>query len=290
VADVQITGFDPPPGRLTRLMRRTSTVTFSRIGSWGQFGNQLFQIAAVLGYAAHYGCRPRLPRWYCTASKTDYEPFFPWIKAYRGRCSGAVFNERHFHYEEIPFIRGVDLRGNFQSEKYFIHIRDHLRELYAEPPAIKEKLDRYCEQHGLGEFNAVHIRFYSQSNDSTRPMTALPASYLTHSFAMLGEDRPIVVATDDKTRFADFLAGTKIRANIHLLKFPSNLADFYMLSRSRRIAISNSSFSWWASYLGPQKEQVIAPHRYYWFGAMDRADPFWDTRDLYPDHFEEQIF
>lgn len=271
-------------------MRRTSTVTFSRLGAWGQFGNQLFQIAAVLGYAAHHNCRPRLPRWYCTVSKTNYESLFPWIKDYHGRCSGALFRERHFHYEKIPFIYGVDLRGNFQSEKYFSNIKGRIRELYAEPSTIKEQLDRYCEQNDLNQFNALHMRFYGQSNDSAHPMATLPISYFTHSLSMLGQDRPIVVATDDKTRFADFIGETKIRANIHLLKFSSNLLDFYMLSRARRIAISNSSFSWWASYLGKTKEQVIAPHRYYWFAQRDRADPFWDTRDLYPDHFEEQIF
>lgn len=272
------------------LVRRTSTVTFSRLGAWGQFGNQLFQIAAVLGYAAHHGCRARLPKWYCIVGKTDYEPLFPWIKDYRGRCTGAVFNERTFHYEKLPFIYNLDLRGNFQSEKYFSHIRDRIRELYSEPAAIKDELDRYCTQNGLSEFNAVHIRFYGQPTDSIRPMAGLPLNYFVRSLSMLGQNRQIVVATDDKTRLATFLAENDIRANLHVLKFRSSLLDFYMLSRSRRLAISNSSFSWWASYLGSAKEQVIAPHRYYWFGEMDRANPFWDTRDLYPDHFEEQIY
>ena len=260
------------------------------MGNWGQFGNQLFQIAAVLGYSAHYGCRPRLPRWRCKASGTDYEAYFPWVKAYYGRCAGALFNERHFHYEKLPFIYGLDLRGNFQSEKYFLHIKDRIRELYAEPPAIAAELDTYCAEHNLQAFNSLHMRFYSHAIRDQGPMETLPDAYFRNAIALTSSRQPLVVATDDKARFAEFLVDNNIRRDVHLLKFQNPLLDFYMLSRSRRIAISNSSFSWWAAYLGPTKERIIAPHRYYWFKRTERANPFWDTRDLYPDQFDELIF
>lgn len=259
------------------------------MGRWGQFGNQLFQIAAVLGYAAEYGCRPRLPRWYCQASDTDYEQYFPWVKRYYGRCTGALFSERHFYYEKLPFIYGLDLRGNFQSEKYFFHIRDRIQELYAEPPAITVQLDAYCREHGLQAFDALHIRFYSHVVHDQGPMEALPKSYFRNAIASMTGGRPLVIATDDKVRLGEFLAGSAIDRNIHVLQFENSLLDFYMLSRSHRIAISNSSFSWWAAYLGAPKERIIAPQRYYWFRRSERAKPFWDTRDLYPDQFDELI-
>lgn len=259
------------------------------MGRWGQFGNQLFQIAAVLGYAAEHGCRPRLPRWYCWASGTDYEQYFPWIKIHYGRCTGAVLRERHFYYEKLPFIYNLDLRGNFQSEKYFSHIRDRIRELYAEPPAITVQLDTYCREHGLQAFDALHIRFYSQAVRDQGPMEALPRSYFRNAIASMTARRPLVIATDDKVRLGQFLSDTGIDRNAHVLQFENPLLDFYMLSRSRQIAISNSSFSWWAAYLGTPKERIIAPQRYYWFRRSERTNPFWDTRDLYPDYFDELI-
>lgn len=264
-------------------------MTFSRMGRWGQFGNQLFQIAAVLGYAAEHGCRPRRPRWYCWSSGTDYEPYFPWVKMYYGRCTGAVFRERHFYYEKLPFIYGLDLRGNFQSERYFSHIRDRIRQLYAEPAAITIQLDTYCRDHGLQAFDAVHIRFYSHVVRDQGPMEVLPCSYFKNAIGSMTGSRPLVIATDDKVRLDQFLADNGIDRSAHVLQFENPLLDFYMLSRARRIAISNSSFSWWAAYLGAPKERIIAPQRYYWFRQSERANPFWDTRDLYPEQFDELI-
>jgi hypothetical protein len=259
------------------------------MGNYGQFGNQLFQIAAVLGYAARHGCRPRLPRWRCAVSGNDYEKYFPWIKAYYGRCSGAVFRERHFYYEELPFIYNLDLRGNFQSEKYFNHIKERIRQLYAEPASITAELDEYCSQNGLHRYDAMHVRFYSDSFRDRGPMEALPAAYFRNAIALMDSERPLVVATDNKVQLAELLATSELRRKVHVLRFENSLLDFYMLSRARRIAISNSSFSWWAAYLGARKERIIAPHRYYWFRRTERANPFWDTRDLYPDEFSELI-
>jgi hypothetical protein len=49
----------------------------------------------------------------------------------------------------------------------------------------------------------------------------------------------------------------------------NELEDLYLLSQMDAIIICNSSFSWWASYLGKQK-QVIAPKR--WFGIKGPQD------------------
>lgn len=275
--------------KLADIFKRQSTVTFSKLGNSGQFGNQLFQIAVTLGYAEKHGSRPVFPKWYCTVGHRDYERYFPWIKKYHGRCSGSFLAESNFQYENLPFVRHADLYGNFQSEKYFAHIKERVADLYSEPTAIKKELDAYCRQTGLKEFNALHMRFYSHPSKDIGPPAMLPGDYFLRSFDMLGNDRPLVVAADDKAGLAQFLANNKIRKDIHVLQFDESLLDFYMLSRSRKIAISNSSFSWWAAYLGAWKERIIAPQRYYWFSPAERANPFWDTRDLYPDNFEETI-
>jgi hypothetical protein len=141
----------------------------------------------------------------------------------------------------------------------------------------------------LREFNALHVRFYSHRFDQNDSTEVLPSDYFSRSVALLGTERPLVVATDDKPSFRRMMNEIELRDDLHLLQFEDPLLKFYMLSRAQKIAISNSSFSWWAAYLGEKKQQVIAPHRYFWFRARVRSNPFFDTRDLYPDHFDELI-
>ena len=265
-----------------------STVTFSELGALGQFGNQLFQIAAVLGYAARYGNQACLPHWRCQISGRNYEQCFPAIVQYRGSCAGTVIQERSFGYQDLPVVKHADLRGHFQSERYFRHIRDRIRALYSEPRDVGLELDAYCGRHGLNEFDALHVRFYSQPPNDPGPMGLLPVSYFSRSVAMLGRDRPVVVATDDKPSFEQLTIDIGLPKDFHVLRFEDPLLDFYMLSRARRIAISNSSFSWWAAYLG-ENERIIAPDRHFWFNAKARVNPLKDTSDLYPEHFDELI-
>jgi hypothetical protein len=265
-------------------------VTFSKIGSWGQFGNQLFQISAVLGYAATHGCRPILPVWRCEVSGRRYDQEFPLLKRYYGKCSGALYWEPSFAYTALPFIFNVDLRGYFQSEKYFVHIRDQLETLFREPLAIRAQLDGYCAKFGLSDFDAVHIRCFSCAQRDKGPLDMLPDVYFSSALDEIAGSGALVVATDNKKRTQDFIKRYVAARRVHVLDFDDHLLDFFMLARANRIVISNSSFSWWAAYLGRRKQKIIAPQRYYWFGSKDRRDPFWDTRDLYPDQFRELFF
>lgn len=119
----------------------------------------------------------------------------------------------------------------------------------------------------------MHFRFYSNmKHDQNSPVSQLPDGYYLRVLKTLGTELPLVVATFGKKLFSDFLARHQIVRDVLL---QDSLFDFYMLSRAERLAISNSSFSWWAAYLSCKK-QILAPHRHFWFGAHERANSFWD--------------
>ncbi len=271
-------------------LRDKPKVTFPRLGSHGQFGNQLFQISACLGYAARFGAEPRLPEWVCSYSGINYGNIFEGIKKYYGQLPRAtLYQEQNFTYADIPLMQKIDLRGNFQCERYFENAEEQIRSIFAEPVFITKQLDEYILENKLGAFSAIHFRSYSHPvNDLNHPMARLPEAYYLSALQALGDSKSLLIATDDKEFVASFLARHHIRRDVHVLTFDNPLLDFFALTRAKHLAISNSSFSWWAAYLSNAK-RVSAPHRYFWFSDHVRRNPFWDTRTLYPKHFQEII-
>jgi len=270
---------------------RVGTVTFSGLGKCGQFGNQLFQIAAVFGYSRLYEARVALPRWYCEVSGTDYGDVFPNIKGYYGNSDNPVlYSEPNFAYSLIPFQTSIDLRGNFQSEKYFENATGEMRRIIKEPSHITEKIENYLKSISISDFNAIHVRVYSHpSKDNGYPVYRLPEYYFIEAMKVCSGFRKLLLVTDDQNYSIDLISRHGIKDVTVFPDYGDPLVDFFMLSRATKIAISNSSFSWWAAYLGKEKEAVFAPHRYFWFRPEFRRNPFWDPRDLYPPHFREVI-
>ena len=54
------------------------------------------------------------------------------------------------------------------------------------------------------------------------------------------------------------------------LKNSNEVEDMYSLSQCDSVIMSNSSFSWWGSWLGKQKEKIISPDQ--WFGHRVQKD------------------
>jgi len=271
-------------------IRRSSRVTHSRLGQLGQFGNQLFFIAAVLGYAKRFDCQPILPRWFCVMRRRDYGELFPKIEKYRGDMNGTEVKVERCAYGSVPFVYDADLNGFFQSEKNFDNVKDEIRELFSEPPAIANALDEYCREHGLSRFNAMHFRFYTSPDTDgfgqNETHVPLPDWYFLEAIERLSDGAPIVIATDDKERLRSFIERTRAKGIFHILTFADALLDFYMIARAEKIAIANSSFSWWAAYLSEAKEIYAPPHSI-WFSGPLASLPRLDMSDLYPAQFKE---
>ena len=200
-----------------------------------------------------------------------------------------LYREPGFRYHEIPFIRNVDLQGNFQSPRYIEGARTLIRDLFSEPAKLTPEIDAFLDRQRLSSFSAVHMRFYlhPERDIGHGPMEALPAEYYRRVFNELRPDIPTVVSTDNKPNAIELLKLLEVEKRTILLEFEDPLADFYTLTRAEEIAISNSSFSWWASQLGKPKSRIFAPDRHHWFDRNVRGTEFWDPADLYPQDFIE---
>jgi len=159
------------------------------------------------------------------------------------------------------------LSGYWQSEKYFNHAQ--ARAIFSNPKTEKE----------FTEMCAIHVRL--TDNLSERALAfhgnLLDTNYYQKAMKLVTERtgcKVFVVFSDDSEWCVKNLKWKNVAISAtarqpHL--------DLWEMARFPYIIIANSSFSWWAAWLSPQK-LVVAPKR--WFvvdvpGAADIVPERW---------------
>jgi hypothetical protein len=225
-------------------------LTFKQLGKFGRLGNQLFQIASTIGIAQKMDVCTEfpevdLPFTHRTWPISDIEwtvVNIPW----------------GYHELNLDKKTNYSLHGYLQSEKYFLHIKDQIREFFT----FKEEI--VCKE----DFISVHIR---RGDYTPEYYTLLGSNYYYKALATL-PDLPIYVFTDDPK------AAKEIIPTYEQLFYSDPFYDLNLMTKAKYAIIANSSFSWWGAWLS-DAEKVIAPKN--WFGPKS---PF-DTKDLIPDHW-----
>jgi len=237
-------------------------ISFSNIGSLGRLGNQMFQYAALKGIATHNSID------YCLSSDTSLhkcfqipkkgiEIFYPTIKETSYQFDEKIFN-----------CSGGDLYGFFQTEKYFYHIEEELRKDFRFYDIIYKTCSHYRKHILSEEVVALHVRRGDYITDPN--FVLLELDYYLEALKYFS-DLEIMVLSDDINWCREQFVGKRF-------KFSSSndpFIDLCLMSLCDYHIISNSSFSWWGSWLAKSKK-TIAPQK--WFmGEFS----FWNTKDLY---------
>ena len=215
-------------------------------------GNQLFEIAGVIGIA----------------TKNGYSYGFDWPNQEYFEHSLPKKEQREFPIHAMPrnyklydigFLGfdvpdNVDLYGLFGSEKYFKHCENLIRYYFT----FKEMYNPYSEwivihyrDYGIPEFTYLDHEYY------TRALKHFPKT-------------DIVVITNNVEA-----ARKAIKIDCEYVK-NSPITDLALMSQAIYLIISNSTFSWWGAWLS--KARVVAP--LHWYGGSWRDCP---TKDLYCD-------
>lgn len=232
----------------------------------GRLGNNLFQIAMAVGYANKHGVDFNIPKWeYAHCFKTDFTNV----------ATGTEFvGEKGFHYQEFPFIKDVKFFGYFQSEKYFKHCEDKIREMFTFNDGIVAKMNnKYGDLLKVKDACSVHIRRGDYIGNNFHEVCHL--QYYKDAIAEMKKRTDIywfLIFSDDIAWCKENLKGE----NFVFIEDNSNIEDLYLQTQCSHNIICNSSFSWWGSWLGGNKDKiVIAPDK--WFN-----DTSMNTSDLLP--------
>tara|TARA_R100000908_G_scaffold3847_1_gene1857 strand:+ start:3787 stop:4572 length:786 start_codon:yes stop_codon:yes gene_type:complete len=181
-----------------------------------------------------------------------------------------------FSYEKINYTSNICLDGYYQSEKYFVHRKAEIKDMFAIPDKINNFISRNFSSLLEKNTCAVHIRRgdYLKYKEYH---TNLGEDYYSKCFSAF-ENTHYVFFSDDiewcKERFS-YLDATFVNTGFDVI-------DFFLMSKMKNNIIANSSFSWWAAWLNEnENKRVIAPGT--WFGPKNSN---FKTEDIIPNEWE----
>jgi len=254
-----------------------------------QLGNQMFQYAAGLALAKRLGTgltvygktnllgqafglglgkfQSRL-LYHLTPSISNalgFTPYSPRYEHYRDDVVGEVFDETWWDIRS----RHVLLRGWFQSELYFREAMREIRDAFQPNQQILLNARNTLAQISIdsNRLCGIHLRFgdyYTSDMGLAHPILGwvLPPSYYKSAVDVLPRGLTHVVTSDMPDRAEALLSWLP---NKVIMRNNSPLIDMLVLTQCRYIVISNSTFAWWAAWLGQSKDRVVLCPRY-WIG------------------------
>ena len=263
------------------------TVAFNYLGKLGQLGNQMFQYAATLGAARYHGVtftipdhnevlvdalgnRLRIELFDCFDIEPDNKGLLKTDNVFVAK--GFEFDSNIFN---IDRRHDFTLYGFFQTEKYFKHCEDEIRNQFKFKKEIVNECNNIIEE-SFDNPISLHIRrgdflinsgnHYNQSLD-----------YYEEALSKFDSKRQVVIFSDDSKWCMKQELFSDDRFLVSNATGPYH--DLYMMTQCSDFIIANSTFSWWGAWLA-NRGAVIAPKK--WFGPNLKHN----TKDLIPDRWE----
>lgn len=233
--------------------------SFQRLSNYGALGNQLWQIAGTLGEAKLRGVLPAFP------SDWFYRPYFEILDSYFVDDFSDTTDAGEQYFQDLSCWDHclLDVFDMFEASDL---VQELLRSTYGE---------------SLFGYTAVHVRRANNATPQYASHHPVPSlDYFEQAMALAGG--PFRVFTDDtewcqqQSIFKDCEFGQGPPKDIDVMRLTDAhplgtieaALDLHAISCSRKVIMSNSTFSWWGAWLrGPDSEHndlTIYPAR--WFG------------------------
>lgn len=253
---------------------------FADPGTGQRLGNQLFQLAALLGLAIRYDTQLLLPDRWRYKHVFRLHPRIVWGSA----GADKVLSEPGFachldffdaHTDEIR-SQCVDIRGFLQSEKYWKAAEHEVKNALAFRLEINDAVQGIIEQSGIDDdiTTAISVRRGDFRTDANHVL--LPASYYEKAYRHHFSGSPICFFSDDCKWCERHL--THLCTEAFSAGALSPVLQLACMSRFHHFVIANSTFSWWEAYLAEGKDKVVIRPARHFSGALAATD----IADHYP--------
>lgn len=234
-------------------------------GLSGRLGNQLFNIFTTLSVGFEYNFET-----FFICSKTIEQDYrnnlfrnLNIIDDYNiNNFSKVIETDQNIftNFENIKEQNKVMLQGYFQSSKYFNKYKRQILNIITPLPNEQEYIDDFVKNIRLLFPNKKLVGVHFRRGDYISLNWLLPLQYYEKAIEYYDEsDHVFVLFSDDKewckTYYPKFFV-------CEIEDGYDDYIEMFIMSKMDSIIISNSTFSWWAAYIGNPKT-VICP--YPWF-------------------------
>jgi signal peptidase I len=234
----------------------------------GGLGNQMFQIS----HAVSQGLKNNIPTLFIPTAYTPMQAnqptkylnnIFKKIK-FVDELNGYTVIESPWQYVNLnlKWDTSIQFFGYFQSSKNFLGFNNTISELFQPSEDEIFKLKEKYPQINNKNTVSLHIR----RGDYLTIGHILPVidkTYIDRCIELVGDYNHLFVFSDDKK-------WTEENLNYPNMTIVSDLEDYedlWLISMCNHNIMSNSSFSWWGSFLNKNEDKkVFVPS--IWFGPM----------------------
>ena len=263
-------------------------IGFNALGRMGRLCNQMFQYASLKGIARNVGVDIIIPYHENAVDdgignmlRTELFDSFD-LNVRTGFLNNVTtIQERFFHFDEELFngcSDNVNLQGFFQTEKYFKHIEDEIRDDFI----FHSEISNPCREMVEGVENpiALHVRRTDYvRNDCNHNVLSL--EYYDEALKHFDDDRNVIVFSDEPAwcKQQDLFSNDRFIVS----ESDDNRVDLCLMTMCDDYIIANSSYSWWGAWLSQNPDsQVIVPKN--WFGSEGYTKNH-NTQDIIPDRW-----
>ncbi len=274
-------------------------IGYNRLGTNGRLGNQMFQYAALRGIASNNNLE-----WCIPPEDTPTYANYGLFDAFKlknlnhiGLVNGPTCDEPGFEFDEELFYNcpdNVNIDGYRQSEKYFKHIEESIREDYE----FKDEIYETCNEF-MNQFNGNIVLLHIRRGDNIGRPDWYPMPTIDHYEYLLekhfNDNQPVLICSDDLNWVKEqklfqgdrfYISETRVYYQHQTLngagQMEKSLVPFYdlcLMSMCSDAIIANSSLSWWGAWLqkNPNKKVITQSP---WFGEKLS---FNNIQDLIPE-------
>ena len=234
----------------------------------GRLGNQMFKYATLMGIAQYNGYDFGLPYEEIPCSddkaKNCYDKTELFDCFLKLRCKDSKYNNYPRNFERTggfdeDFLKipdNTDIVGFFQTEKYFKHCRNYILDEFLFKDEIYIKAQEFIQEYDINKLVCVHVRNFT---DYVQFNMNLPLEYYCRAISHFDDSHTFIIMSDDIQE-----CRLKLKIDNAIYSTNDKYVDMCIMSMIPKTIMSNSTFSWWGSWLKVGNDNItIAPKNWH---------------------------